>query len=144
MYKDTVTLFNRKTAQDGTWDSASVTWYPTVLTGVNLNTDRAAIVKQYGEQTADRAVLNVSLPAVKPYLLPKEWSASEAPAENITFTPGEAFDFFWAGEWTGGTVSDSDYPAGFYQYMEDTRDNVFAVSSVSLFTVIPHLEVTGK
>lgn len=53
MYKDTVTVFNRQRGRDGD------VWYPTVLHGVNLNIDKGAILKQYGPESQDNAILNV-------------------------------------------------------------------------------------
>lgn len=136
MHNDTVTLFNR--TSDGRW-------LPTVLTGVNLNMDRASIVARYGEQAKDSAVLNIpytgdKIIAGKPWKPPKEWDG----ADSITFRSGNEFDFFWLGEWTGGEVADSDYKGGFYQHMNKTHDYVFAVSSVAWFTTILHFEVVGR
>ena len=140
MYNDTVTIFNRKHSRKG--DS----WYPTVLEGVNLNMDRATIQKQYGEGAQDLALLNIRLPAKKPWKPPKEWSALDDPSTAITFASGERFDFFWLGEWPDEKpINDDDYEEGFYNLMNDEHDFVFAVSSVNgPFSVIPHLEVTGK
>ena len=144
MYKDVVTLFNRRRGTD------SDSWYATILYGVNLNIDRSTIVKTYGEQAQDLCVLNVALDgdriAGKRYLLPKEWQKDASPETAITFASGEDADFFWAGEWDGSSViPDEGYGIiGFRDYMEKHFDNVFEVSSVSQFSVIPHLEVTGK
>ncbi len=135
MYNDTVTLFNR--TSDGRW-------IPTVLKGVNLNMDRASIVARYGEKSSDNAVLNVPysgdyMIAGKQWKPPKQWTE-----DSITFRSGNDFDFFWLGEWDGGTVSDTDYKGGFYQWMNKNHDYVFAVSTVARFTVIPHFEVVGQ
>lgn len=140
MYSDIVTLFNRKHDRKGD------TWCPTVLRGVNVNLDKGAIIAQYGEQAQDNALLNVRLPAEKPYYPPKEWATLADPARGITLASGQQFDFFWLGEWPNETpISDDDYAEGFYDYMNKQYDHVFAVSSVNgPFTVIPHLEVTGR
>lgn len=155
MYKDTVTLFNRKPGERGQGD----TWYPTVIKNVNLNIDRAAIVAQYGPESQDNAALSVRYKTVdgniiisgKPWMPPKEWDGTE---DSITFTSGSAFDFFWCGEWTGGIVTDAEYlddvtdaehlDEGFYGHMNRTHDYVFAITSVSRLSVIPHFEITGK
>ena len=55
MYQDTITLFNRKPGDRGQGD----TWYPTVIKGVNLNVDRAAILEKYGPDSNDREVLHI-------------------------------------------------------------------------------------
>lgn len=146
MYQDTITLFNRKPGDRGQGD----TWYPTVIKGVNLNADRAAILAKYGADSQDNASLFIRykkptetvLVADKPWMSPKEWDRT---VDSITFTSGTNFDFFWKGEWTGGIVSDSDYgPEGFYDYMNRAYDYVFAISSVAMYSVIPHFEIMGR
>lgn len=152
MYKDTITLFNRERRSQGD------IWYPTILTGVNLNADKGSIVKVYGETSQDNAVLNVryfnvngeicvmtpdSMKAWKPS---KEWQHAENKSESVTFTAGGAFDFFWRGEWTGGSVIyDENYgDMSFFDYMLANYDYVYAITSVGDFTVIPHFEITGR
>lgn len=151
MYKDTVTLFNRYTTKD-----RKIIWYPTVLHGVNLNVDKASIVAKYGSNSKDNAVLNVKyhsgdntvMVEDKRYQLPKEWSkqSEEALAESLTFaTDTQEFDFFYEGEWEGEElIMDEEYTSGFYSYMNNNYDNVFAITSVSKYNVIPHFEVVGK
>ena len=149
MYRDTVTLFNRY--QSNTAD----VWYPTILYNVNLNVDRAAIVERYGENSKDNAILNVRysvkndlmLIENKTYLPPKEWERlpNDELSRYITFDVGNNFSFFIKGEWGDGKtpISEADYD-GFYEYMNKRYDDVFSVSSASLFSVIPHFEVLGK
>lgn len=151
MFNDTVTIFNR-------WRPAGATgdvWYPTVLRGVELQTDRAAIVAKYGDQCADRALLLVhyqtdeegrKLVGGKEYLPPKAWQAEEDPAGAVTFDPGEAFDFFMEGAWPDETpIQDSDYSwNGFFDHMNRTQDGVYAVTQASVFKAIPHVEITGR
>lgn len=148
MYRDTITLFNRKVEDR----SKGSIWYPTVIKGVNLIIDRAAIVAQYGPETQDSAILNIRytekdgeiLVAGKPWMPPKEWDQTE---DALTFATGSEFDFFWLGEWTGGIVQDIDYTNGFYPHMNNKHDYVFAITSVSRLTgfgVLPHFEITGK
>ena len=136
MYKDTVTIFNRL-RRNGT-----DTWYPTVLHGVDLNVDSAAIRKAYGAETHDRAKLHVMyapglIVGGKQYYLPKDWAGM-----GITFHDGDLFDFFWEGEWTE-TVNDEDYTDGFFNYMKKNYDMVFAITSVARYSVIPHFEIMG-
>ena len=151
MYKDTVTLFNRYTTKD-----RKIVWYPTILHGVNLNVDKASIVAKYGSNSQDNAVLNVKyhsgddavMVGEKRYLLPKEWSrqTEDILAESLTFASDkEEFDFFYEGEWKSNEpISDGNYTSGFYSHMNKNYDNVFAITSVSKFSVIPHFEVVGK
>ena len=145
MYKDTITLFNRKRIPHGD------TWYAHVIHGVNLNTDKGSIIQKYGEQTADNAVLNIRyqqdgtnfLIGDLLWLPPKEWQSE--PLAGITFTGGNAFDFFWVGTWPGSDViADDDYEPTFYDYMLGHYDYVYAVNNVAILSVIPHFEVTGK
>ena len=144
MFQDTVTVFNRRGEM----------WYPTVLENVKLIVDRASMAARYGAQVNDRAVVLVPLaknengdPAAggKVYVTPKVWAALETPREAVTFASGEEFDFLVAGPWPDDPVQDSDYGVrGFYDYMNRTRDEVYAVTSVSRFETLPHLEITGR
>lgn len=153
MYNDTVTLFNRYESRLGG------TWYPTILRGVNLLIDKAAIIAKYGPDSSDSAVLNVRYREVdgkkmvgdKIWLPPKEWDkqTNDSFAGSLTFTDGTEFDFFMLGKWEGGEdpVSDDDYQEGFYDYMNRSRDYVFAISSVGgpyHSSTIPHFEIMGK
>ena len=143
MYQDTITLFNRK--------KGSVygdMWYPTIIRGVNLNIDRAAILAKYGSDSQDNAVLHIKyrkegpeiIVAEKPWMPPKAWDKTE---DSITFNPDG--DFFIKGEWNGGIVSDADHgPDGFYVKMNLEYDYVFAVSSVAQYSIIPHFEIMGE
>ena len=151
MYQDTITLFNRKPGERGQGD----TWYPTVIRGVNLNIDRAAILEKYGAETQDNAVLHIpyrkekgefvidcNLEMKKTWMPPKTWGMT---VDSLTFASGINFDFFWKGEWNDGIVTDVDYPnGGFYKYMNQTKDYVFAVTSVAMYSLIPHFEIMGK
>lgn len=149
MYRDTVTLFNRsrKVGHDEFW--------PTVLTGVDLNADQAAILAKYGAQSQDKAALHIRYAGTdgaitvggKTYYSPKQWQAltDAEKAEAITFQAGAGFDFFLVGSWDGsGPISDDDYTDGFYNHLNATQDGVYAVSSAAIYSVIPHVEVMGK
>lgn len=155
MYSDTITLFNRYESRAGD------TWYATVLHNVHLNIDKAAILAKYGAESSDAAMLNVKYDLVngkimiqgKTWLPPKEWDKqlNDDYSHTITFTDGSMFDFFMVGEWADmpddGVIMDEDYDAsgGFYNYMNDKYDYVFAISKVGgPYTVIPHFEITGR
>lgn len=142
MYDKTVTVFNRVQNK-----RLGDMWYPTILHNCNVNLDRANAIAKYGEESQDVCVLNVKLPCEKPYLPPKEWQRTDNKTGNVTFTPGdETFDFFFVGDWETETpVTDDDYDSGFYSFMNSHYDHVYAVNTVNgPFTVIPHLEVTGR
>lgn len=150
MYKDIITLFNRKEGDEGD------TWYPTVLHNVQLNMDRAAILAKYGAESADSAVLHIrykqdggnKVVGNKLWRPPKLWDQLLEPEKALTFTTGTRFDFFWLGDWGNeDPVHDADYFADtdFYTYMNRTHDYVFAISSVGgPYSVIPHFEIMGK
>lgn len=155
MYDRKITLFNY-------YESATTGdayWYPHVLSNVDLNTDRGAIIKKYGPDTADNAQLHILYGINKsdqkvianksgdaiPWLPPKEWrkQTNDILSETLTFSPED--DFFWEGEWDKGIVNDDDFPGGFYQYMNQNKDNVFKITSVGgPYTLIPHFEILAK
>lgn len=155
MYDRKITLFNY-------YESATTGdayWYPHVLSNVDLNTDRGAIIKKYGADTADNAQLHILYGTNRsgqkviadkdgnaiPWLPPKEWreQTNNLLPETLTFSPED--DFFWEGEWDKGIVNDDNYHGGFYQYMNQSRDNVFKITSVGgPYTLIPHFEILAK
>lgn len=153
MYNDTVTLFNRYQLRGG-----NAIWYPTILRGVNVNIDKAAIIAKYGAESQDSASLHVRYAlqdgkitiAGKPWLPPKTWDGqtNDMLPQTITFSSGTAFDFFCLGEWDDSSpIYDGDYTAdaGFYGYLNRNRDYVFAVSSVGgPYSLIPHFEIMGR
>ena len=149
MFSDTVTVFNRYKSRLGDM------WYPTVIHGVNLLIDKAAIVAKYGAESKDNAVLNIHYQTVdgqimvggKPYFSPKEWDkqTNDKLVESITFTSGIDFDFFMLGEYGNiKPIADDDYLDGFYNYMNDNYDYVFAITSVGgPYTTIPTFQIMG-
>lgn len=157
IYSKTVTVFNYYESPT----SGDAMWYPHILHNVDLNTDRGAIIKKYGADSTDNAQLHIQYymhatnhdvdgimisteDGMIPWRSPKEWKrqTNDKLSESITFGPD---DFFWEGEWTGGNVNDGDYRNGFYQYMNNSHDFVFKITSVGgPYTVIPHFEILGK
>lgn len=142
MYHDTITVFNRYHSRLGDM------YYPTILHNVNVNKDKARIASVYGELSQDTVVLNVRLEdgsiEGKRYMGPKEWARqlTDDLGEYITFAPQ---DFFMEGEYPNTQpIPDDDYLDGFYNAVNAEYDNVFLITSVSEFSVIPHLEITGK
>ena len=129
-------------------------WYPTILRGVNLNIDKAAIIAKYGAESKDNAALNVRYTVLdgkkmigdKPYLPPKEWErqTNDMLPKTVTFASGIDFDFFMVGEYENTEpIPDDDYIDGFYNHINNTCDYVFAVTSVAEYSVIPHFEIMG-
>lgn len=45
-------------------------------------------------------------------------------------------------------IADEDYQSrrdgGFYDYMNKNHDNVFLITNVGTYTLIPHFEIGGK
>lgn len=147
IYKQTVTVFNRVKSNDDTF------WYPTVIENVHLITDRSIIISTYGEQSADNAKLHIRYKPVsgsavvngKTYMPPKQFRAEGTPGGNITFAFGDDFDFIMEGAYSeAGPIDDAAYKNGFYNYMNKTYDNVFAITSVSKFNLLPHFEISAR
>lgn len=163
MYDKTVTVFNLYESP-----TASI-WFPHILTGVDLITDRGQMIRQYGPDNSDSASLHIAYaessgrkiivdgqtgnPALNTmreplvWLPPKAWKGqvNDLLDDTITFSPA---DFFWAGVWEDGPVNDDDYADrrqdGFYAYMDGKYDYVYKVTSVGgPYTVIPHFEILG-
>ena len=154
MYSKTVTIFDY-------YESATTGdayWYPHVLSGVDLITDKGAILKKYGPDATDNAQLHIRYTVqngdititdkdgkILPWMPPKAWKnqTNDMLEETITFSAED--DFFWEGEWNKGVVNDDDYRGGFYQYMNENKDSVFKITSVGgPYTLIPHFEILGK
>ncbi|HJA65226.1 MAG TPA: hypothetical protein H9955_02845 [Candidatus Mediterraneibacter cottocaccae] len=156
MYSNTVTIFNYYES------STAAVWYPHVLFGVHLETDRGQILKKYGPDSTDKAELHIAYTEKDGqkiitdaagkgliWLPPKAWAkqVNDELSDSITFNP--ATDFFWKGEWTGeNPVNDEDYSdrlsEGFYAYMNRENDFVFLITTAGgPYTVIPHFEILG-
>ena len=137
MYRDTVTVFNR---YNGTWKG-------TVLTNVDLNVDRAMMLRQYGENSQDRAKLHIKYRENNGYWCGsyKFVSPAEYTGANGTFTlaEGNNMSFFMDGVAPVLSASDASYLDGFFDYMNSHYD-VYAITSVARYSVIPHFEVVGR
>lgn len=151
IYKQTVTVFNRKIVGDKTY------WYPTVIPNVHLIIDRSIIISTYGEQAQDNAKLHIRYTpsgegatisvngGTRSYMQPKVYRASGVQGKNITFAFGDDFDFIMEGAWSGDSAIDDDtYQKGFFNYMNKTYDNVFAITTVAKFNLLTHFEITAR
>lgn len=147
IYKQTITLFNRKTVDGVT------TWYPFVIENVHLIMDKSIIISTYGEQSQDNAKVHIrykptgsgAMVGGKIYMPPKEWNREGEPSANFTLAYGDDFDFVMEGNFgSEDPIDDSEYRNGFYNYMNKHYDNVFAISTVSKFNLIPHFEVGAR
>lgn len=150
MYDKTITVFNKYVNQKD-----EIFWYPTVIKGVQLIVDKSANIEKTGLDTADTATLHVlyrissdgKVVSDKKYLEPKKWAKqiNDMLGHTVTFASG---DFFIEGEYDERLISDEDYQSrrdgGFYDYMNKNHDNVFLITNVGTYTLIPHLEIGGK
>nr|DAU70685.1 MAG TPA: hypothetical protein [Caudoviricetes sp.] len=150
MYDKTITVFNKYVNQKD-----EIFWYPTVIKGVQLIVDKSANIEKTGLDTADTATLHVLYRMVsaekvvsgKKYLEPKKWAKqiNDTLGHTITFASS---DFFIEGEYDERLISDEDYQSrrdgGFYDYMNKNHDNVFLITNVGTYTLIPHFEIGGK
>lgn len=150
MFADTITVFNRYVDSFG-----DITWYPSVVQSANLLIDKAAVVAKYGTESKDNAILNIRYQIAdgqkmiggKVYLPPGEWErqTNDMLPDSITFSSGTDFDFFMLGEYpVKEPIPDGNYRNGLYETIKKEYDYVFAVTSVGMYSAIPHLEITGK
>ena len=172
LYKQTVTLFNRIDmlkapavvgeavagvtvvgGRVGDKRAYNTYWIPILLRNVHLIVDRSIIVSTYGEQAADNAKLHVryfpsgedAVIEGRRYYKPKEYARLALGDDAITFRFGDNFDFFIEGDFTSfGMVDDEEYRSGFYNYMNKMYDNVFAITNVAKFNLIPHFEIVAR
>lgn len=146
MYRDSITLFMRKPS------NGVDTWKAARLENVDLNADRGAIIRQYGANSTDTAQLHIKYTVANnqikigryTYLEPKKYTQSSTD-DGITLASGNNFGFFIEDEWDGSnTISDADYPDGFYNYANQRFGRCYAITSVARYSVIPHFEVLAK
>lgn len=147
LYRQTITLFNHKTVDDAT------VWFPMVISNVHLIIDKSIIISSYGEQSQDNAQVHIMYTLKnggayvngKRYMMPKEWQKDGNSDENFTLNYGDEYDFFMEGDYgTTEPIHDDDYRNGFYNYMNKNYDNVFAITTVSKFNIIPHFEIGAR
>lgn len=145
MYTDTITVFNKRKTESGD------IWYPCVLHGVNLITDRAANQAKTGLENADTANLFVHyqnidgeiMIADRRYYPPKEWAALDDVEKTITFIDGVTF--FIRGEYPENPVMDEAYRDGLHSYLNKVKDDCYRVTSVGgPYKMIPHFEIGGR
>ena len=136
MYRDTVTVFNRYNGN----------WYGVVLNGVDLNADRALMLQRYGEKSQDRSKLHIKYVERNGnfyigdllYIEPKSYAG-----DGITFQEGNNMSFYMEGVAPILSASDSAYIDGFLDYM-NVNYEIYVISSVARYSVIPHFEIVGR
>jgi len=135
IYQHTVTIFCQ---HNGAWTGH-------VLHGVDLITDRAAIIARYGADCQDRAKLHIKYaPGDKinglTYVRPEDYTGAE---QTLTFATGNEFSFFFDGEADILSADEADYLDGFFDYM-NRRGSTYIVTSAAQYYVIPHWEIAGR
>lgn len=152
LHTDVITVFNKSYSRE-----SGAAWYPTVISGVHLDIDKAGSIAKYKVNTGDIATALIPYEkdgekkkiAGKEWVPPVEWGKqTDVERRNtITFsTETQTPDFFWFGTWERKEpAQDDDYGGNFYQYMKSNEDYVFAITSVGAnYKLIPHVEITGK
>ena len=148
MYSNTVTVFNLHK------DKSGDTWYPTVISNVDLVVDRGANIEKTGSDSADSSKLHIRYQNIvgkvmiegKEYLAEKAWSAQDTSDKTNTITFSEGKDFFIRGDYSEEPISDNDYGIdGFYTHMKNTNDDCYLITTVGgPYTLIRHFEIGGK
>lgn len=164
IYAQTVTVFTRIPAKYGN----PTMWVPTVIEGVHLIVSKSSTWSSNGGKNADNAKLHVRYKhesgecvitcapdlggygdTEKVWHEPKAWRRAPDGEKEITFSHGENddFDFFVEGaitEFTEPIIDDNFERVGFYGYMNSMYDNVFVITGVQKFNLIPHFEITAR
>lgn len=151
MYSETITLFNHHS------DRLGDTWYPHLLTGVDLIVDRASVIAKYGPETASSAKLHIryvndengiSINGI-PYVPYKEWHGMTTDERNgkITFnTDSDNADFFVIGDigMTEAVFDSVEAPDSLIERISKQMD-VYVLATVSEpYKVIKHFEILAK
>lgn len=132
-YNKTVTIYN-KIEED-----YREIYYPTVLNGVRLLIGKAASFGEKGVEGSDNALLSIknNSDLEKPYLPEKKWKKEAQREEFFTLKEG---DFFVE----GNTEEEDTNIENFFEHMKADYDNVFQITKVQQYELIPHFEVGGK
>jgi len=164
LYAQTITLFNRMPGKKG----EPTIWLPTVISGVHLIVGKSTSWDKSGGRNAndvrlhvryrrdgDKVLVCCASPNAsegviyKQWYEPKAWKRLLTPEDSITFSFGEDsdFDFFIEGKFDEypSPISDDNFGfKGFYGYITENYDNVFAVKSVNRYNLIPHFEIQAR
>lgn len=144
------TIFNRYDLSDGT-----IMYYATIIQNCHFIVDKAAAQAKTGLEDADELFVSFDyqtdssgtvLVDGKPYLGAKSWSRLVNDDLPNYVTMREGNDIVMRGEWDGEqTISSSDYGRnGFYDWLRNSRDDVYLISSVGKYDLIPHFEIGGR
>lgn len=164
IYTQTITLFNRIPGRNG----EPTMWVPTVIDGVHLIVRRSSGWNNHGGRTSDDVMLHIPFTwrgddamiscrskddktqkVLKKWYSKEDWHRNLEPEDGITFAFGESddYDFFIEGVFDEfpSPISDRNFERkGFYGYMNTNYGNLFAITSVQRFSLIPHFELTAR
>lgn len=136
LFDRTITVFNRA---DGEGVLSDDIWYKTVLDHVRVIETKGTSNNATGTSEMDTVNIHIMERYLeKPYLDPKEWANLLDKTEAFTLTQGH--DFIVLGDLSNIDTESIDL----YQQLKNTYDGVYRITSVSKYTVIPHLEVGGR
>lgn len=132
-YNKTVTIYNKMEK------GYEEIYYPTVLNGVRLLTGKASSLGEKGVVENDNAMLSIkNTPELeKPYLTEKNWKKADDRENYFTLKEG---DFFVE----GNTEKENTGIENFFEHMKAAYDNVFRITKVQQYELIPHFEVGGR
>ena len=138
MYDDTVTIFNCYGSE----------WKGVVLNNVDLNIDKAMMLRTYGENSQDRAKLHIKYKTLADgyyvngikFVEPMAYTGADG---TFTLAEGNNMSFFMEGIADVLSANDNQYIDGFFDYM-NSHYSVYAISSVARYSVIPHFEILGR
>lgn len=136
MYNDTVTVFNYYEDKK----KSICRWYPTVLHDVELQINHGITVTTDGNANDNTASLHIRNDLDK-YITPIAYKKSDDKVGHFTLKPS---DFFVEGALDDRVIDEDDYPNGFFEYIKANYDNVFQITTIERYKVIPHFEVGGK
>lgn len=141
MFNDVVTLFMKYEDKK----EKICQWHRVALADVELQKNKAISVSNDGNRPNNTVTLHIPCTQGKigdyEYLKPKAWHRAEDKAGKITLVEG---DFFVDGEIIDMDIyDDSQYAGGLFTYMRKNYDDVYVISSVNEYKVIPHFEVGG-
>lgn len=129
LFGDVVTIYNRYQSNDSYDDI----YFPTVIKNVCILTIDDISISKNNTNNKNAAILFINKPSlIKPYLPPKQWI--QAQDKNSYFTLKED-DFFIK----GNIVIDNPN----FEDIKEKYDNVYKITTVKDYDLIPHFEVGG-
>lgn len=149
-YNDTVIVYNRHF--DDTLETEY--YFGTRLKNVRIELTQGENVNKSGMKDADTFLVKIPNNGVLPYIPPAEWQemSEQDKSNHVTFQQND-YDFVAIEKKAGlridrklpeGVISSDEYPGGFFQYMASEKGNVYKVTTVSEYSLIPRFEIGGR